>query len=199
MTKGIAALAAALLFGACGLSTNDEPTPIAQENVPPDLQEGDTPSSSAVYPDSGNQQVIQIWLLEAGEDAAELQSVERTVPHPASASRVLEVLFNQGPTEDEREQGLSTAIPSDAQLAGAPVQNEDVVQVSLTDATYEGLSGANSSNAFAQIVYTVTEIVGIEAVEFLLEDGEAIQVPDGEGQTRTGPLTREDYENLVAT
>jgi spore germination protein GerM len=46
--------------------------------------------------------------------------------------------------------------------------------------------------ALAQLVYTLTELPGISAVQFSFDDQPA-EVPTAEGSLKTGAVTRADY------
>lgn len=192
-----AALVAAAILGslltACGLSTNDGPQPISKEHVPPDLQDG--VETATTLPEGVDNQVVSVWLLQTGDAGTVLSPVDRTVPWPANATRVLDALFDQGPTEEERNAGFSTAIP-DARFSSQPELIDNVLHLGLSASTYDALSGTNGSNAFAQIVFTVTQLEGIDYVQFLL-DGEPIRVPDGLGESTKEPVGRRDYDNLL--
>jgi spore germination protein GerM len=52
--------------------------------------------------------------------------------------------------------------------------------------------------AVGQIVYTVTAVEGVSAVELSVE-GSVVDVPVDTGQLRSGPVTRSDYAAIAPT
>lgn len=197
-TIALAAVAAtaAVVGSACGVSTNDEPQPIARENVPSELLETDVASGEEDALDAGNLEVVPVWFLLDDGEAIQLHAVERGVPWPAQAAARIDALLDPaGPTEDERREGITTAVPTDARLTALPTQDGSVLEVGLSDDFYE-LRGESAERAVAQLVFTATEIPTVEAVRFVDQDGQRIEVPDDDGQSRDEPVGREDYENL---
>jgi spore germination protein GerM len=187
-----------LVAGGCGVSTNDEPQPIARDKLPSDLLDADAGTGTDPMAGGGEVEMVQVWyLIDDGGDI-QLHAVPRPVTAPAEASRRIDALFDpqRGPTEDEREQGISTAIPEGARLTAVPTFDDSVLEVGLSDEFYD--QGGNTFiYAVAQLVYTVTEVPGVEAVRFTDEDGDRIQVQDGDGESRDEPVGREDYGNLA--
>lgn len=184
-------------FGAaCGVSTNDEPQPIPRQNVPSDLIESDANPDDALDDGAGGQ-IVPVWYLLDDGESIRLHPVERRVPAPAQASLRIDALLDpeRAPTDEERQQGISTAIPSDARLMALPTQDGSVLEVSLSNDFYE-LRGNNFIRAVAQLVFTATEDPDVDSVRFVDEDGNQIAVQDGEGESHDEPVGREDYENL---
>jgi spore germination protein GerM len=187
-------LLAAVLGTGCGLSTNDEPEAI-KDNVPSDLVD-----SEAAAPDgsqlSGLTATVHVWFTTTDADQnTRLVRRDREVPQPPTQSSVLEALIQDPPTNAERVDDISTAIPEDVKLTAQPQQRGDgVLIVNLSDAFYE-LQGATARNAFAQIVYTATQMPNVDMVQFEL-DGEPFTAVNGDGQAVTGPLGRSSYEKL---
>lgn len=182
---------------ACGISTSDKPKPIDRENLPAELAETDSDPLDSLPPNPDAIRAVPIWFLAADDSEIRLTSVTRRVPLPADAGLRLETLLSQGPTPEENQEGISTAIPADAKLTRPPEQVGVVLSVNLSTSVYE-LRGESAREAFAQLVYTATEIPGVDAVQFLL-DGDPVAVPDGEGESDLAPRRREDYANLRPT
>jgi spore germination protein GerM len=179
--------------GGCGLSTNDEPETI-KDNVPPDLLDSEA-ATPEVAP--GETETVKVWFLDT-DDQGETRLVarERLVPRPATQVSVLESLIQDPPNDVERTLGMSTDIPDDVTLTDQPRQRTDgVLIVNLSDDFYD-LQGETARNAFAQIVYTATELPGVGKVQFE-RDGEVFNAVDGEGQSRSDPLSRDSYRNLA--
>jgi spore germination protein GerM len=196
MTTALAALAVGA--AACGVSTNEEPQPIPRENVPGDLLEVEEGPIDDVELDEDNSQLIQVWfLIEDDEGAVQLHALDRRVLYPARAAVRIDELFATGrnPSEEEREQGISSAIPPNSRLTALPTQDGTVLEVNLTNDFY-GRGGNNFMRAVAQLVFTVTEIPNVEAVRFVNEEGERIAVPDDGGESHEDPVGRDDYATL---
>jgi spore germination protein GerM len=191
----VAALSLALGVG-CGVSTDDQPHEISQSNVP----EGFDDQPVTTDPPEGSAQAgeaVSIWLLHDDEGEVRLSRQRRTVPRPPRDAAILEELLLEGPTPDERELNITTAIPSGTRLASAPERVDDgVLVVDLSGAFFE-VSGFELRNAYAQVVCTADDIDGVEAVEFEL-DGRPVGAFDGEGQSSDGPMRCADYEQLMS-
>jgi spore germination protein GerM len=194
--RGAATLVALVLCvlgqAGCGLSTNDEPEPLSSENVPDEL-EGATPGQP-LPPVAGEGQ--EVWFLQSDADGAWfLLPIGRQVESPAGARQLLEALIGQPPDPEERSRGIATFVREDARVVGDPQRSGDsLLVVNLSESFYE-MQGESSRYAFAQVVFTATGIDGIEQVRFQNE-GRNFEVVDGEGRSRSRPVTRADYDNL---
>lgn len=190
----LAALAATVALAACGLSTNEEPEtiggPAIASNAGSDVSVIDLPTA--------NTENVSVWFLHNRTDDVGVFVIEakRQVAQPASPGIWLDALLQQPPGETEREDGIWSAIPLDARLVTEPDQQGHVLTVQLSDRVYSELHGLLAQYAFAQIVYTATEIPGIESVLFLEDDG-VFPAVDGAGQAHTDPLGRSDYDELI--
>jgi spore germination protein GerM len=177
---------------ACGLGTDEEPRAIDAENVPNSLAEETT---TATAEETETSQVANVWLIRSTEDRVRLEPRPRNVPL-ATPRGVLEALLVQTPTEEEREEGLTTSLPGSTALnTGPSLGGDGVLVVDLTSGIFE-VEGQTLRNAFGQLVCTVTELDAVTAVVFEVE-GEQRRVPDGEGQQTGRPLRCESYERLL--
>lgn len=193
VVRGAVTAAAVLTAVAgCGVSTNDQPEPIANENVPAELLETEIQPLPA-EPTTGDH--VTLWFLQTDDEGTHLEQVDRLVPPPAGEQLRLEALL-EGPTAAENRDGISTAIPSTALMPEPPEIVDGVLWITLSDVFYE-LRGDSMINAAAQVVYTATSIPGIEGVQFVQENDEPINVLNGEGESTEGPLGPADYENLA--
>ncbi|MGH9212673.1 MAG: GerMN domain-containing protein [Acidimicrobiales bacterium] len=198
MTTTVLATALALVLTGCGVSTNDEPQAIPRENVPADLLDADVGRQGDDLEVEGTDaEQVQVWFLVEDDEITQLHEVNRRVPWPAQAARRLDLLIGprSGPTDEEREAGISTAIPPDARLTALPTQDGPVLEVSLSNDFYVR-GGNNFIKAVAQLVFTAADIPGVEAVRFISETGEEIPVLDGDGESQDEPVTPDDYANL---
>ena len=109
----------------------------------------------------------------------------------AVARAALEALL-EGPSEEEREAGLTTAIPDGTELLDLAVA-DGTATVDLSDAFDDGGGSASMQARVAQVVATLTQFPTIERVAFRL-DGEPVTAIGGEGVIVDPPLGREDIE-----
>lgn len=188
----------ALLLGisACGLSANGSPQAIPPEDLPAGLLDPN-PSSSTTLPESGATTTITVYFLTRSGDGSALAPVQRQVKTSevgVPGARIL-ALFAQ-PTAEEQRRGVTTSVPADATLLSAPppVNNGDLV-VNVSSELFS-VQGQDLANAFAQIVWTVSEIPGINGVRFL-RDGVEIAALDAEGTEQEGAVSIADYRSLV--
>jgi hypothetical protein len=165
-----------------------EPVRIPARDVPFSLLEG--PGQGAgVEPPGGNGDAT---LFFSYQDA--LVAAPRSLPKDASADDVLELLF-AGPTPDETAAGLSSSLGPTAEVTGVAVADGRAA-VNLSGPLAEGPDGADRSLGLAQIVFTLTELPGVDDVRFLL-DGDAVEVPIGDGTLTRDAVTRSDYPVTV--
>ncbi|HUF96756.1 MAG TPA: GerMN domain-containing protein, partial [Ilumatobacter sp.] len=147
-------------------------------------QPGSTSGSSA----SG---ANRIFLVAPG-DEDKLSSVPRNA---VSRQNLIEVLLN-GPNEEELDAQYLSNIPSGTEVLSTRSQG-NVLTIDLSRDLI-GLTGGPLAQAVAQIVYTATELDGVEAVQITVE-GELLPLPKGNGDSTTGRLQVYDYPNFVIT
>ncbi len=175
--------AATLVAGACGVQPDAAPRDVPIEERSLTLTD-DGAGSTASGAD-------RIYLIAPGEDLL-LRSVPRSATTPAE---LVEILL-RGPNEDEQQQQYSTFIPATTELIDARTQGQ-ILTVDLTDDILE-LTGQNLTQAIAQIVYTVTELPGIEAVRIEVDD-ERLAVATAISDTVASTLRIYDFPNSVRT
>jgi spore germination protein GerM len=192
----LAALLATLaLLGACGLTEDDGPQAIAPENLPPDLLDPDPGTSTSTTLTPAGTDLVRVFYLEEVRGEVRLAEVKRKVADRADPGDRLVALFAQ-PTEPEADRGLVTSIPADTRLRAMPVLDEETSELVL-DLSSELLSieGPELSKAFAQIVWTVTELDSVDQVRFLV-DGKEVSALDAGGAEQDGPVDRSDYNTF---
>ena len=137
--------------------------------------------------------IIRIYFLRYDDkaNALRLAPSPRKIPEGASAqeqaSRAMQELLN-GPDDEYREKGYTTEIARDTRLRGVEV----IGGTAYVDLSGEVEGGGGSSSMLArlyQIVYTATEIPGIEDVRVLI-DGKLREAMGGEGVLIDEPLRR---------
>lgn len=181
---GLVALVAA---SACGVSTQSHVSTVEPSGVPFGLAAAtdDTSPTTAI---ADARTVAEIYLVDGD---GRLLAVLRTLDVVDPTSVVAALL--EGPTQDEADFGLLTALPD-----GDIVRSVDVVDgvaaVDLGD-EFATADGATQRTALAQIVYTLTGRPGIGRVSFTLE-GQPVEIPRGDGSLTTGSVSRDSYREM---
>jgi spore germination protein GerM len=131
----------------------------------------------------------KIYLVTAGH----LVPVSRSVPAPLSVGTVLAALV-QGATRDESAKGYVSSVGPQASVLSAQVMDNSAV-IDISD-SFSGIGVQEQIAGLAQIVYTATELPGIQNVKVQLNSRSA-SVPRGDGSATAEPLTRADYASLA--
>ncbi len=185
--------ALALVLAGCGVPTGGAPSAIAPTDVPYGLA-SPSPTPTPTSSPQANADTSRVHWLTAGDT---LVPRMREVSGTTRRER-LSVLLEQlaaGPTRDERDEQLSSALPPEARLSVTELEG-DKATIDL-DAFAQAPSGVSGRRAVAQIVLTATSVPGVRSV--LLElAGEPIEAPLPAGELTAGPLTAQDYASLVA-
>lgn len=189
----VVSLVIAIGLGACGIAADDEPQAIQAEDVPSDLLDPNPPTSTTV---SGTPTTsVTVYLLVRSGSTTRLAPTEREVSDASSRGERIAALLLPTSAE-EQEEGLISSIPSDTVLLDTElVEESDELVVNLSGALFD-VQGPELANAFAQLVWTVTELEGVRQVRFRV-DGEAYRAPDAEGIEQDGAVTRADYSDLA--
>lgn len=194
---------AAIAVG-CGIPLDDEPIVIANDELPQSLQTGS--STTTTLPDLLSEDVT-IFLLDPGDGEAQLVPVVRQVPVVDGGTEIAQVILEQllaGPTSEEQlEANLTSAIVAsdDAPISVVslerPADNQLVVVLSEAPA----IEGSDRTVAFAQLVFTLTELSTVDQVRFAIRDengnDEDISVSTGseEGDVRRA-VDRTDFPSF---
>jgi len=174
----------------CGLSADSQPDRIAAEDLPADLLDPNPPASTTL-PDSAATIPITVYLVTSEGDATRLAPVEREVVDASRARDRIDALLVPTSAE-EQALGLVSSVPTDTVLLDTnlvPEQSELVVN--LSNAIFD-VQGEELAKAFAQLVWTVTELPTVRQVRFRV-DGRAYRAPNAEGIEQDGAVTRGDY------
>ena len=98
-----------------------------------------------------------------------------------------------GPTEEEASEGLASVIPAETAILSSDLTN-GVLRVDLAEGALEQIEGELQRLAVAQLVYTATELPGIDWLWILIE-GEPRALPTDEGDVEA-PVGRVHYASL---
>lgn len=167
-----------LLATGCRAPTDKVPRALPTEDVPFDLLDAESSSTTVTTAPSGSTSAVSIFLI----GPERLVAVERTVEAPADVEKVLKVLTS-GPTADELSRGLRTAISPATVINSAPVR-AGIATIDLADGFAAG-GLPEQILGFAQMVFTATNLGGVVGVRFTL-NGQTAEVSQGDGtQTQT--------------
>lgn len=179
--------------GGCGIDTDSEPRSIPRDNVPDGLLEA-PPEPGSTLP-AGEFQEVTVFFLRDDGGESRLVPHTRTVPLPATEKSVLEALLLSPPDEEERADGLTTAIPSTTSLETDPErQDGGVLVVNVSNGFFE-VQNDSLRLAYGQVVCTAAGIEGVESVLFEV-DGDPVPAFDGQGEEINAPVSCHAYDNL---
>jgi hypothetical protein len=176
---GLVAVAVALALSACGVGAQGGPEPVG------------VPTSSVTSPDaavSTGSPRVAVYLVRGSR----LARAERPTPRPA-VDAALDALV-AGPSRAEVVGGLRTALSPQLLRSDASAPAEPVVTVTVAREFTE-VSGGNQLLAVAQVVWTLTELPGVQGVR-ITTDGRPVEVPTDRGLT-SAPVGREDFASVA--
>ncbi len=136
---------------------------------------------------------FRLWLTH-GEYVGLTVRRALVVPPQFGTAAVNELL--KGPTQIEAASGFGTAIPPGSTLLGLSVE-DGVATADLSDEFESGGGSFSARVRLAQLVFTLTEFPTVDAVALEIE-GRAATTFSSEGIVIDAPLTRDDFEDLVA-
>ncbi len=184
----LAALAAlAVTAAACGVGTQPSAQVINSHDVPYGLLTPASTTTTTVLAPTAN-----VTLYFEGPNG--LVPVVRHVKAPATVASALDQL-GKGPTSSEGGGMLQSPVSTVTPLSFKRLEGS-TAYVSVPSA-FSNLGGQAQIVAAAQVVYSVTAISGVDAV-VLLVNGQPAQVPISGGNLQQGPLTRADYQGMLA-
>lgn len=190
---GAALLPPLLVVSSCGLPGEGSARTVDDETVPYRLLDPDVASSATaeITAVPGPAPVV-FWVVN--DDRLVPSAAEPTCADPPEAvvTRLLEEL-ESGPGETARDEGRSTAVPSESELALAGITDGEArVEVEPGPA----ISAERLPVAVGQIVLTVVSAAGVRSV-VLVSDGKPVQVPLPGGALTDSPVTAADYRVLM--
>lgn len=193
LVRLLALLGLVLAVTGCGLSANDDPQAIEADDVPADILDPNPPTSTTLSDLPTG--FVTVYLIAREGDTTRVSPVPRDVANPTSRGAAITALLE--PTSDqEQRMSLSSSIPSDTVLLDTTfVQDDHELIVNLSGALFD-IQGKELANAFAQLVWTVTELDGVRQVRFKV-DGEAYRAPNADGIEQDGAVTRSDYSAVA--
>ena len=179
----VVAIVVAASVTACGVQPDASP-----RDLPETEQAVEVADETANIDASG---ADRVYLIGPGEERL-LRSVQRDA---VSVEELMEILL-LGPNQEEVQAQFNTSIPSGTELIDTRTQGQ-VLTVDLTEEILD-LDRQNLTRAVAQIVYTATELAGIEAVQIEIA-GVRLSAPTADGDDTTDPLRVYDFPGLIQT
>ncbi|MCI2237581.1 GerMN domain-containing protein [Paenibacillus sp. TRM 82003] len=191
----LAALVAAAVLTACGAPSEGQVREIGPTEVPYGLLEPAPEPSADSSATAGTSSGPRVYFL-AGDRllAVPLGSAgPQGTGDPARLGDLLERL-SAGPGQQERADGLSSALGPDVRLSTGPVV-DGTARVSV-EGLAENIAADRLPLAVGQVVLTATTAPGVQDVQ-LLRDGEVLEVPLPGGERTADPVSAGDYAALV--
>ncbi|MGY1594253.1 GerMN domain-containing protein [Geodermatophilus sp. SYSU D00708] len=191
--RGLFAGALVAVLAGCGVPTGGPVETIPESEVPQGLS-SPSPTATAPAEPEPMAEASRIHLV-ARDDT--LVPRPREVTGPSLRDRLGDLLgeLAAGPTADERELELSTALPPDVRLAVTEVA-EGTATIDLTGPV-DAPTGLAGRRAVAQVVLSATTVPGVDAVVLTI-DGERVEAPLPSGELTAAPLSADDYAALLS-
>lgn len=192
--RRIGAVVTVVGFGlaACGIDAEDR----ARAVDLPDPVETSLPSSDTDGHVDADAVAATVYLVD---DDGLLHPANRSVPASDDPSIHLTAVIDavlDGPTADELDRGLRSAVPAGVVANGVTV-GDGLATIDLSRA-FERVGGSEELLASAQLVLAVTAVPGVERARLLL-DGEPSRLPRPDGSLVAEAVTRGDYLALLAS
>lgn len=190
-----AALASVTVTG-CGVPQDETTRVIDPARVPYDLlgSGAGTGSGPMPSPTASGQAVVapQVFFLDAEQQPVGLRQEPDGIGVTSVVSDLL-VRLSAGPTDEERAEGLSSALGPGVRLKLIDVRDQ-VARVAVVPS--EPLPPADRIPlAVGQIVFTVTSVDGVDRVQ-LVRRSRTIEVPLPGGARTSEPVGASDYLRL---
>jgi hypothetical protein len=180
----------ACLLALSGCGSGDEETTVA---APGDTAAttGSTTTAPTDTAAAEQQTRLQVYFMRGEKIGVGARYVPETAAVGAEATRAL----LEGPTAEEEDAGLTTAIPPGTRLLGLDVA-DGVATVDLSEEFGSGGGSLSIQARVAQVVHTLTQFPTVRTVAFRLE-GDPVEALGGEGLVLSEPVGRADFEELA--
>jgi spore germination protein GerM len=155
------------------------------------------PSTSTTLGQSPATTSVHVYYLVQTDSITRLVAVQREVKDSTRPRDRIVALLNP-PTPAEEAAGLLTSIPAGTRLLDTKRSaNGAELTLDLSRSLFD-IQGEELRNAFAQLVWTATELPGVQQVRFLVA-GKEFRVPNQDGIEQPGAVSRADYASLAPT
>jgi spore germination protein GerM len=182
----------------CGIPSDGKARPIDQKALPSQLVS--TPTTVPPAGPSALNQNATLYLVTTANDTERLVPVNAEIVNVVDQAdlprQVIEQLIAQQPKASGAGSDETNAIPSTVKVLSATV-TDHVLDLDLSDLGSVELT--RQRLAAAQIVFTATELAGVDAVRFWI-DGQPGAVPlDDQASTAGQAIARSNYPSLLRT
>jgi spore germination protein GerM len=185
------AAVAGLLLGGCGAPVQGSPVTITK--VPYDLTR---PADTATpTPDPGGMSRPYVYLVR-DQVLVPVRSRTRQPTDPGAAVAGVLAQLTEGPSEGQRQAGLSTALGPGTAIRLTALEG-GLARVDLA-AGDQVPAASRVPLAVAQVVLSVTSVPGVDSV-LVTRDGDAVELPLPGGALTASPVTAGDYASLVGS
>jgi germination protein M len=164
-----------------------EPTPTPAVETTPSPQPTPTPTEDAAV----EMMPVTVYLVRDEK----IGTARREAPHSVQVATTAINQLLQGPSEYERDVGLSSAVPAGTRLLGLTIQ-DGIATVDLSGEFASGGGSLSMQLRVAQVVYTLTQFSTVDAVEFRI-DGRPVTALGGEGLMLDRLLGRIDFDDVT--
>ncbi len=175
-----------LATAACGVPTDSAARDLPESDVPFALLAAEAPTTTTSTAPS---RPVAVTVFMIGRDER-LVGVARQVTSPLSVEKVVAELL-KGPASDERRKGMRTGLAPETLILSAGI-SDNIANIELGGPV---ATGTQQLVALAQIVYTATELEGVNGVRFTYQ-GRRANVLTELGST-TFPVGRAAYPSLA--
>jgi hypothetical protein len=177
----------ALALGGCGVGTQSSAVSVERRDVPFDLLD---PITAPAASPEGAASIENLTVFMVRGDR--LVPVGRSPDGPISPQTAMAALA-RGPSDAEVAAGVQSAVGPSNPARSVQVEEHRVV----VDLDGDFLTaGGDQIVGIAQIVFTLTTLIGIDSVQFRLE-GEPVEVPLPDGVLTADPVRDSDYLALA--
>jgi spore germination protein GerM len=173
-----------LLLSSCGVGSQSDPEVIPPGDVPFGLARQTSETSTT----TGGATAFTYTLYFLSGD--ELRPVVRRTDREPTPTTILRDLAH-GFDDEVSGADLRTLVPPDTAIDRVTVE-DGVATVSLGGRGATRVATDRQALGIAQVVYTATELPGVDRVRFRV-DGRAAEVPRGDGTLTSHAVGRTDY------
>jgi germination protein M len=191
-----AGLVLAVSLAACGgndaTAVGEVPTGTSPDPAGTDTTPTEPTGTGNEIPEEPRAEIsYRIWLVH-GES---LTSVQRTGEATRAVGAASLTSLLAGPTDLERESGVTTAIPEGTRLLGLVI-SKGIATVDLSSEFESGGGSLSMMARLGQVACTIDQFPTVNGVLFEL-DGRPVDVFSGEGLVPGKPAKCADYEELL--
>lgn len=150
------------------------------------------PGTPTVSPTAAVEEMdLSVFFMRGEKVGPVVRTVGRTV---ATGRAAIEELL-KGPSDQDRDFGMTTAVPEGTKLLGLEISNK-VATIDLSREFESGGGTLSMQARLAQVVYTLTQFPTVETVIFEVE-GQRVTAFGGEGINLSDPVGPADFEDVT--